>query len=99
MRILNEIGAIICRIGIGLYWAMGIWAVIVNLGVIYDALGILGVLIQLLLVPTILLVPIYAGFWLGDWFPALITYGGMVPPALVCLLGSALGAHKTEHFR
>ncbi len=84
-----ETAATIC------WWGFGLWGFLLNISVIYQGEGIWGVLLGILLFPALFfLAPIYAIVVFGNWFPALVCYGGIV--ISLAIVGWAASLHDEE---
>jgi hypothetical protein len=60
-----------------IWFVCGIWGTFICFGVVSKAFGTIIAVISLVLFPALLgLAPLYAGISLGDWFPAMLIYGG-----------------------
>ena len=64
-------------IGALTFFVTGLWSFFLSTGIISDEFGFWGLVLGWTIFPVMLSVaPLYAGFELGNWFPAIITYGG-----------------------
>jgi len=75
-----------------LIWIVcGFWGLIICFGIVQKALGTIVAVISLVLAPALLgLAPWYSGFFLGEWFPLLLTYGGGIVAYILFAIGSAI---------
>jgi hypothetical protein len=75
-----------------LIWVVsGIWGLFICFGIVQNALGTVIAVISVFLAPALLgLAPWYAGFFLKDWFPLLLTYGGGLVAYILFAIGSAI---------
>jgi hypothetical protein len=76
----------------------GLWGFLVELAIIFDVLGPVGVIAGLILFPiTFFVAPWYALFVDGSWFPLVLVYGGGIPGRIIMTIGqSILGSGKFE---
>jgi hypothetical protein len=79
-----------------LIWLVcGLWSLFICFGIVQTALGTIIAVISLFLAPALIgLAPLYSGFFLGDWFPLLLTYGGGIGAAILFGLGSAIDGDR-----
>lgn len=71
----------------------GLWGLYVNLSIIYNVAGYLGIIIGFLMAPiTFIVIPFYALFKLDIWFPMFITFGGT--PTVLAFIGIGLWLTK-----
>lgn len=72
-----------------IYTLGGLWGFFICLGIVDDALGLIGTVIAFFLFPvTIYLAPWYAGFFKGNWFPILVVYGSSILAFALYFIGS-----------
>lgn len=83
------IGIVLMGIGgIGGCSVCTIWGLILSLIIVARLTGLLGLMIGFVLFPiSLLVVPWYAGFELGNWFPLIISYGGLFGGILIFGIG------------
>ena len=66
-------------LAVGSYWIVGIWSFVLGIQVIYQGEGWLGLILGVIIFPALIyLAPIYAIIFFGNWFPALVAYGGSI---------------------
>lgn len=69
----------------------GIWGFLLNLAIIGQAAGFWGFVAAFTIFPvTYIATPWYAGVALGNWFPLLVCYGGVIVAAILMAVGSAI---------
>ena len=75
-------------------WAItGLWGSWLCLVIIWKAAGFWGAAAAVILFPiTFAIAPFYAGFANGEWFPAILNYGGVAVAGALYLL-----AHLIAH--
>lgn len=83
------IGIVLMGIGgIGGCSVCTIWGLILSLIIVARLTGLLGLMIGFVLFPVALLVvPWYAGFALHDWFPLIMSYGGLFGGLIIFGIG------------
>jgi hypothetical protein len=70
---------------------LGIWSFVLDFGIVVQRLGFWGAVIGLLFFPiTIFAAPLYAGFALHWWTPALVGVAGTVVSSPLLYLGMYL---------
>ncbi len=76
--------------GIG-FAIFGLWGFIIELAIVNQAAGFWGVVIGImLLLVTLVAAPWYALVALGNWFPLVIVYGGVIVAAALFGIGSVI---------
>ena len=74
-----------------IYFVCGLWGLFICFELVQRLLGTAGALISLLFFPALLsLAPLYSGFSLGDWFPALLVYGGSIGASVIFAIGAVI---------
>ncbi len=72
-----------------IYILGGIWGLLICLGIIYDAFGIVGAIIAFFVLPfTLYLAPWYAAFADGNWLPVMVIYGTTVIAGALFFIGA-----------
>lgn len=88
---MNTLGGLIKVVGWIVFAVTGLWSFFLCLGIIKTAVGFWGAFAALILGPVAFVAaPLYAGFALGDWFPLVLGYGGVIATAVLFGIGSAL---------
>ncbi len=86
-----KVAGIIAAIGLGL------WAFIMQIGIVNDVVGFWGVVIGVAIFPvTFAAAPWYAGVAQGNWFPLILGYGGPFAGMLLYQLGSLIAGEPLE---
>jgi hypothetical protein len=75
-----------------LIWIVcGFWSAFVCFGIVQKLLGTIAAVISLIFAPALLgLAPLYSGFFQGDWFPFLLTYGAGFGASILFAIGSSI---------
>lgn len=74
-----------------LYFAGGLWGLIICLGIVASKVGTFGAVIAFFLLPfTLYLAPFYAGFAMDNWFPLMVVYGSGISAMILFGIGSAI---------
>ncbi len=88
-------GRLLQLIGGALWVFGGLWALGLCIGIVYDALGTIGAIAALFVLPATLgIAPWYEGFAHGNWFPLLLTYGSGIGGTILMSVGSVMGKDK-----
>ena len=74
-----------------IWFAAGIWGLVICFNIVEDLLGIVVAIIGLFLFPALLgLAPWYALLAQGDWFPLALVYGGGLGAGVLYAIGAAI---------
>lgn len=69
----------------------GIWGFFICVGIVVDALGLIGGAVAFLLLPiTLYFAPWYVAIAKGNWFPLLLIYGSSIAAAALYAIGGAI---------
>ena len=69
----------------------GLWGFILELSIIYQAVGLWLVIVGIVLFPvTLAVAPWYALIAYGNWFPLALIYGGGIAGSIIGSIGSRL---------
>ena len=91
MKIQKSIGLTIKYLAIIGFVVFGIWGFILDIGIVNEATGFWGVVIGVVVAPvTLVAAPWYAGVAWGNWFPLIITYGGVISSFILFSISSMI---------
>jgi len=80
-----------------IYFAGGLWGLVICLGIVSAKLGIIGLIVGLFIFPAVLyLAPWYAGFADGNWFPVMLIYGTTIASWILFAIGSAIDSERVK---
>ena len=89
----NIFGGTIAGFGCLVWGIWGIVGLLVNLGVVHDAIGwgFFGIILAFIFFPfTITVAPFYALVAWGDWLPLIVTYGGGLMGIIIMVIGGII---------
>ena len=90
-KIMFAFGRFLIFIGNAGFYITAIWGLILELAILHNLAGFWGLFLGIVLFPiTMLAVPWYAVFALGDWLPFILIYVGAVVTAIIYALGKSI---------
>lgn len=84
--------------GTAVWLIVGIWVFILCLNIVSKTAGFFGVVLAFGLFPvTISLIPLYAGFALGDWTPLVMDIVAAITGGLLFIVADTINGKEDEH--
>jgi len=91
----EKIGGVLSFLSIFSYFIFGVWGFLLNISLVSETMGLLGVIVGVTFFPVVLIaMPWYAAVALGNWLLLEVTYGGFIIAGIFCWVADRISSNK-----